>query len=91
MGIALPDYASTPYPGSRDGSMKAHHIVGNLLFLGGHVPNRPDGTLVYTGRVGETLSVEDGYAAARLTAINCLGGIKHALGDLDRVVAIVAR
>ena len=37
MGIVLPDYARTPYPGSSDGTMKAHHIVGNLLFLGGHV------------------------------------------------------
>ena len=39
--------------------------------------------------IGDTLTTEEGYQAARLTALNCLGGIRLALGSLDRVKGIV--
>jgi enamine deaminase RidA (YjgF/YER057c/UK114 family) len=68
--------------------MKAHHQVGKLLFLSGHVPEQ-NGIVVHAGKLGENVSIEQGYAAARLTAINCLAGIKYAIGDLDRVAGIV--
>jgi enamine deaminase RidA (YjgF/YER057c/UK114 family) len=89
MGITIPDYAKTPYPGAKLASMKSHHIVGNVLFLGGHTPTDTDGNTVYAGRLGQDLTVEQGIEAARYTAMNCLGGIRYALGDLDRVVALV--
>ena len=48
----------------------------------------PDGTLAMPlGKVGRELTIEQGYAAARLTALAILGSLKRALGDLDRVVA----
>jgi enamine deaminase RidA (YjgF/YER057c/UK114 family) len=50
----------------------------------------PDGTLAPPfGKVGRDLSVEQGYRAARLTALAILGSIERELGDLDRVRAWV--
>lgn len=61
---------------------------GNLLFLAGKGPRRPDGTNV-TGKVGTDLTVEEGYAAARLVGINQLAVLQQELGDLRRVRRIV--
>jgi enamine deaminase RidA (YjgF/YER057c/UK114 family) len=57
--------------------------------LSGHVPDLPDGKALHPGRVGAEVTVERAYAAARQTGINCLAGLKQALGDLDNVVALV--
>jgi enamine deaminase RidA (YjgF/YER057c/UK114 family) len=46
-------------------------------------------TLVVAGRLGETLSVEDGREAARIAALNALAAAKEHLGDLDRVKKLV--
>ena len=62
--------------------------VGNLLFLSGKGPTRPDGSNI-TGKVGKDLTVEQGYEAARLTAINHLAVLKAELGDLNKVKRIV--
>ncbi len=62
--------------------------TGNLVFLAGHGPLRPEGGYV-TGKVGQDLTVEDGYAAARLTAIALLASLKAEIGDLNRVRRIV--
>jgi len=61
---------------------------GNLLFLAGKGPLTSNGTYI-TGKVGDDLTVEEGYEAARLTAINQLAVLKHELGDLNKVVRIV--
>jgi enamine deaminase RidA (YjgF/YER057c/UK114 family) len=89
MGIELPDFGAQTYYGANYGKMKPFHRVGNLLVLSGHVPDLPDGRPLYPGRVGAEVTVEQAYAAARQTAINCLAGIKQAIGDLDKVVALV--
>jgi enamine deaminase RidA (YjgF/YER057c/UK114 family) len=89
LGVDLPDFSKTPYYGPSYGSMKPHHRVGSILFLSGHIPERPDGSLLHPGRLGADVTIEQGYEAARLTAINCLAGIKHAIGDLNAVVSIV--
>ena len=89
LGLELPDYSVTPYYGPNYGSMKPHHQVGSLLFLSGHVPELVDGTLLHPGRLGAEVTIEQGYKAARLTAVNCLAGIRHALGDLNRVASLV--
>ena len=48
-----------------------------------------DRTPLHPGRLGAAVSVEQGYAAARQTGVNVLGGLRQALGDLDRVTALV--
>ncbi len=89
LGLEIPDYSMTPYYGPSYGSMKSHHQVGSLLFLSGHVPEYPDGRILHPGRLGAGVTVEQGYEAARLVGINCLAGIRFALGTLNRVRAIV--
>jgi enamine deaminase RidA (YjgF/YER057c/UK114 family) len=62
--------------------------VGNLLFLSGKGPTKPDGSNI-TGKVGKDLTIEQGYEAARLVAINHLSVLKAELGDLKKVKRIV--
>lgn len=62
--------------------------VGNLLFLAGKGPTKADGTQV-TGKLGKDLTVEQGYEAARIVAINHLAVLKATLGDLKKVKRIV--
>lgn len=62
--------------------------TGNLLFLAGHGPQKTDGSWI-TGKVGKDLTIEQGYEASRLTAINILATIKAELGTLNKVKRIV--
>ncbi len=62
--------------------------VGELVFLGG-VSNRVRGTLKYQGKLGRELTLEQGYDAARMCAINHLAILKDFLGDLDRIERLV--
>ena len=62
--------------------------TGNLMFMAGKGPSKADGTYI-TGKVGVDLTVEEGYEAARLTAIAQLSVLKNELGDLNKVVRIV--
>jgi enamine deaminase RidA (YjgF/YER057c/UK114 family) len=63
-------------------------IAGNLLFILGQISKAGDGTLL-SGRVGDTLSIEDGIAAARVCALNVLAQAQAALEDLDRVAQVM--
>ncbi|HAL47990.1 MAG: RidA family protein [SAR202 cluster bacterium] len=83
MGIELPP---TPSP-------VANYVpavrTGNLLYLSGLGPAaRADGTTPI-GKVGDDMTAEEGYEAARLVGINILARIKGVLGDLDRVKQVV--
>ena len=61
-------------------------IAGSRAFLSGHGPQNADGSIAEPlGKVGRDLTVEQGYTAARLTALSILGSLKRALGDLDRI------
>lgn len=62
--------------------------VGNLLFVGGNT-GRLNGQRRYSGKVGDTVSLEQAYEMARNCALNHFATIKAALGDLDRVERIV--
>ncbi|SHE77169.1 Enamine deaminase RidA, house cleaning of reactive enamine intermediates, YjgF/YER057c/UK114 family [Fodinibius roseus] len=62
--------------------------TGNLIFLSGHGPDKPDGSQVI-GKVGEELSIEEGQQAARLTAISLLTSLKAEIGDLNKVKRVV--
>ena len=63
--------------------------TGNLLFLSGHGPLRPQGKFTYAGKVGRELTVEQGYQVAREVCLNLLATTRAALGSLDRVKRIV--
>ncbi|MCO6047108.1 RidA family protein [Aeoliella sp. ICT_H6.2] len=63
-------------------------VVGNLAYTSGHGPLMPDGKLT-TGRVGDQLTVEQGYEAARQTGLATLATLKDNFGSLDRVARLV--
>lgn len=63
-------------------------VVGNLAYTSGHLPVRPDGTRV-EGKVGASLTVEQGHEAAKLTGLAILSTLKANLGSLDRVKRLV--
>jgi enamine deaminase RidA (YjgF/YER057c/UK114 family) len=61
-------------------------VHGDVAYVSGHGPFDGDRQLV-TGRVGGELTVEQGYEAARATALSMLASLKQELGELDRVTA----
>ena len=79
MGIELPD-ASPFHP-----AVELGVVVDNLLFCCGSTP----GDKSLKGRVGDTYTTEEGYAAARDCAIQQLAIAKAVLGDLSRVKRVV--
>ncbi len=63
---------------------------GNLVFLSGHGPDRPEGGQVHgTMGTGE-LTLEEGQEAARFTGISLLNSLKAEIGDLNKVKQIVS-
>lgn len=82
LGITLPT-GSSPVA-----NYVAAKRVGDLLYLSGKGPRGADGKFL-TGKVGDTVSVEEAYQRARLTGIELIAAMHAALGDLDRVVGIV--
>jgi enamine deaminase RidA (YjgF/YER057c/UK114 family) len=63
-------------------------VRGDRAYVSGHGPLNPDGSLSGPlGKLGTEVTEEQGYEAARLTALSILGDLKRALGDLDRVTA----
>lgn len=80
--LVAPSGMALPFPFVR--------IVGQRAILSGHGPQNPDGSLAHPlGKVGAELSIDQGYAAARLVGLSILGSLKRSLGDLDRVTAWV--
>ena len=82
LGWILPD------PPKPVGAYLLSRQTGDLLFLSGTTCYIPGG-LLYKGRLGAELDVQQGYAAARQTMLNLLGVVKAVLGDLDRVECVV--
>ena len=83
-GLGL-DVPKTPY---RKGLIPVKRD-GHLLYVSGQGPTI-DGTPRYQGRVGAEVSVEDGYKAAQLCALNALAALREALGgSLDRVTGVL--
>eukprot|EP00980_Cylindrotheca_fusiformis_P008177 scaffold1729_cov117-Cylindrotheca_fusiformis.AAC.15 len=84
MGITLP-----PPAAPRANYNSVCYTSGNMLYVSGHLPFHPDGTLM-TGRIGENgLDKDYGYEAARHAALNIVSTLKQELGDLDRVEKVV--
>src|SRR6476620_2891546 len=63
-------------------------IAGNLAYVSGHGPLKPDLTLM-TGRVGSEVDAAFGKAAARQTGLAILATLRSHLGSLDRVLRVV--
>jgi enamine deaminase RidA (YjgF/YER057c/UK114 family) len=61
--------------------------VGDLLYVGGHASRNEQVFIV--GKLGDTMTTEQGIEAARSAALATLTSVKAALGDLDKVVRIV--
>jgi len=62
--------------------------TGNLIYLSGKGPLRKDGSYI-TGKLGKEVSIDQGYEAARLTALIQIAVLKDVLGDLNKVKRIV--
>lgn len=73
-----------PAPPKPAGNYQPWRIAGDLLFLSGQFPIE-NGQLRHTGQVGTDLTEAEGYAAARLAALNVLAQIHAALGGFDRL------
>lgn len=73
-----------PEPPAPAGNYEPWLIAGQLLFVSAQFPIE-HGELRCTGQVGADVTEEQGYAAARLAALNVLAQIHAALGDLDRL------
>ena len=63
-------------------------VAGNMAYVSGHGPLKPDKTLI-TGRVGADLDLAEGKAAARQTGLAILATLREQLGSLDRVKRVV--
>ena len=83
LGLELP---TPPQPA-------AHYIpyvlAGHLLFVGGNTGRLNGRPHTYVGKVGDNVTLQQGYEMARCCALNHLAIIKSALGDLDRVDRLV--
>ncbi|MCS4538633.1 MAG: RidA family protein [Thaumarchaeota archaeon] len=81
-GIELPEL---PKPA---GAYVSAVKVQNLVFVAGQIPF-VKGVLKYKGKLGKDITLEEGYQAARICALNALSVLKSELGTLDRVARIV--
>ena len=78
LGLVLPAPMNPP------GNFKLVNVHAGVAYVAGH-PAIDGSTVLAQGVVGRDLTVEQGYTAARLTALSIIASLKHELGDLDRV------
>lgn len=79
------EFPPAPKPG---GNYTPVVQVGDICYVSGHGPLKPDKTLI-TGKVGKDVSEEEAYAAARQVGLAILATLRKTLGSLDRVVRVV--
>jgi len=78
--LVVPSHARLPFAFVR--------LSGNRAYIAGHGPLGADGRVARPlGKVGVDLTVEQAYAAARLTTLAMLGSLQRAVGDLDRITS----
>lgn len=86
LGLVLPPPV-TPPPGVIL-PFQFVRLIGRRAIVSGHGPLTADGRIATPlGKLGAELTVDQGYAAARLTGLAMLGSLQRALGDLDRITA----
>lgn len=88
LGLTLPDLDAQYRSNASGARFISHYAVQNLLYLSGTTPMK-DGQPFNPGVVGQELTIEQGYAAARYATLASLAAIKYALDDLDRVQQVV--
>jgi enamine deaminase RidA (YjgF/YER057c/UK114 family) len=88
LGLQLPDLVELYQTNLSGARFLSHYAVQNLLYLSGTTPMK-DGKPFNTGVVGQNITLEQGYEAARYAVLPSLAAIKYALDDLDRVEHIV--
>lgn len=83
IGIELPNAAAPA------GAYVPYVKSGNLVFVAGQI-TLWNGEIRYTGRLGDDMAVDEGYAAARLCGLNLIAQAREACGgDLGRVMRVV--
>lgn len=65
-----------------------HVKTGNLIYFSGSGPAVEDGAYV-RGKLGRDMTIDQGREAAKITGINMIANLKHAVGDLNKVKRIV--
>lgn len=83
IGLTLPN---PPPPG---GNYLPFRRVGSLLYLPGTISSR-NGEVLFKGKVGADLTLEQGYEAAKLCALNLLACVQAATGSLDSIKQVVS-
>src|SRR6185437_9698245 len=84
LGLVLPPEVKPP-PGIVL-PFRFAHVIGKRVLISGHGPQAEDGSMAPPfGKLGRELNVEQGYVAARLTALSMLGSLQRELGSLDRI------
>lgn len=78
LGIVLPQAAAPA------GNYRPFILAGEILYISGQLPRTAGGSLI-AGRLGDTLTVEEGQRAARLSALHVLAQAHAALGGLARI------
>jgi enamine deaminase RidA (YjgF/YER057c/UK114 family) len=63
-------------------------VCQQMAYVSGHGPVRLDGSLIQ-GRVGDGLTLEEGYAAARQVGLAILSTLREQLGSLDKIARVV--
>jgi enamine deaminase RidA (YjgF/YER057c/UK114 family) len=88
LGLELPDLDEQYRRNASGARFISHYAVQNILYLSGTTPIK-DGQPFNPGVLGQDLTLEQGYEAARYATLASLAAVKYALGDLDRVQQIV--
>ena len=79
---------SLPPPPEPIGNYLSASTSGNIMWMAGVGARRADGSRI-SGKLGQALTVAQGYEAAKWCALNLLSRMKMELGDLDRVTGIL--
>lgn len=61
---------------------------GKYIFTSGQGPVK-DGKFIFIGKLGREIGIEEGYACAKICAINCLATIKSIIGSLDQIDEVI--
>jgi enamine deaminase RidA (YjgF/YER057c/UK114 family) len=84
MGLTLP--AARKFPSAnRQGCVR----VGNVLFVSGHGAHHPGMEYRSEGKLGATMTLEEGKQTARVAALTILSTVKQEVGDLDNVKRVI--
>jgi len=82
IGINLPE------PSEPIGNYTSLVRSGNLLFVSGMLP-RVNGKILFTGKVGGEITLQEGYDAAKLCVLNSLSAVKAEIKNLDKISRVV--